>query len=380
MAKQLINVGASPNDGSGDTLRSAGQKLNSMFNEIYNKLGEGTNVLIDIESVSTEGSVLRSNGNAFVNARLSYNDLTNRPSIPNPQVNSDWNATSGVSQILNRPLLSTVATTGDYSDLTGRPELFSGNYEDLDNKPLIPDPQVNSDWNSTSGVSQILNRPLLSNVAITGDYSDVLSRPNLSSVSLTGSYNDLLDKPTLFSGNYQDLINKPTIANNVEDLSNVQIISPTTGQVLKFDGTNWVNSQDDIGTGGGGSSLQERGTLTISTPQIANNAASQVAIVGFRSYALLKVETNAAAWVTIYTSSNSRTLDSGRNELTDPLPGSGVVAELITTGATTQSMTPVPVGFNDDPSVNENIYLKVVNKSGSTTSVTVTLTVLQLEA
>lgn len=27
MAKQLINVGASPNDGTGDSLRSAGQKI-----------------------------------------------------------------------------------------------------------------------------------------------------------------------------------------------------------------------------------------------------------------------------------------------------------------------------------------------------------------
>lgn len=38
MAKQLINVGASPNDGTGDSLRSAGQKLNSMLNEVYEKL------------------------------------------------------------------------------------------------------------------------------------------------------------------------------------------------------------------------------------------------------------------------------------------------------------------------------------------------------
>ncbi|MAC98187.1 MAG: hypothetical protein CL971_07105 [Euryarchaeota archaeon] len=41
--------------------------------------------------------------------------------MPAAQVNSDWNATSGVEQILNKPTL------------------FSGSYNDLSNKPTIPD-------------------------------------------------------------------------------------------------------------------------------------------------------------------------------------------------------------------------------------------------
>ena len=36
MAKQTINVGTNPNDGTGDTLRTAGQKINSNFTEVYN--------------------------------------------------------------------------------------------------------------------------------------------------------------------------------------------------------------------------------------------------------------------------------------------------------------------------------------------------------
>lgn len=38
----------------------------------------------------------------------SYNDLTNKPTIPAAQVNSDWNAASGVAQILNKPTIPTV--------------------------------------------------------------------------------------------------------------------------------------------------------------------------------------------------------------------------------------------------------------------------------
>lgn len=36
---------------------------------------------------------------------LNYNNLTNKPTIPAAQVNSDWNATSGVAQILNKPTI-----------------------------------------------------------------------------------------------------------------------------------------------------------------------------------------------------------------------------------------------------------------------------------
>jgi hypothetical protein len=38
---------------------------------------------------------------------------------------------------------------------------FSNNYNDLDNLPTIPAAQVNSDWNATSGVAEILNKPTI---------------------------------------------------------------------------------------------------------------------------------------------------------------------------------------------------------------------------
>jgi lysophospholipase L1-like esterase len=59
----------------------------------------------------------------------SYADLGNKPAIPAAQVNSDWNASSGVAAILN--------------------------------KPTIPAAQVNSDWNAGSGVAQIFNKPTI---------------------------------------------------------------------------------------------------------------------------------------------------------------------------------------------------------------------------
>ena len=69
-----------------------------------------------------------------------------------------------------------------------------------------------------------------------------------------------------------------------------------------------------------------------------------------------------------------------RNETTDPTPGSGVIAEVITTGAATQIMTPGLIGWNNDGTVSTNVYAKVVNKSGSTGAITVTLHYVTIES
>ncbi len=77
----------------------------------------------DIINASNKLSASYVDGLAKVATSGSYADLSNKPTIPAAQVNSDWNATSGLAQILNKPTLATVATTGAYSDLTGKPTI-----------------------------------------------------------------------------------------------------------------------------------------------------------------------------------------------------------------------------------------------------------------
>ena len=136
------------------------------------------------------------------------------PSIPSAQVQTDWNATSGLGQLLNKPTLSTVATTGSYTDLT--------------NLPNIPNAQVNSDWTATTGVAAILN------------------------------------KPVIFSGVYSDLSGRPNIPAAVNDLADVNIPSPNDGEYIKWDQatTRWV-------TGTGSAGLQN--IVEDTTPQLGGN-------------------------------------------------------------------------------------------------------------
>lgn len=51
MAKQLVNIGSTANDGTGDPLRTSFTKINENFTELYTKLGNG-NVEINANQIS----------------------------------------------------------------------------------------------------------------------------------------------------------------------------------------------------------------------------------------------------------------------------------------------------------------------------------------
>ena len=159
--------------------------------------------------------------------------------------------------------------------------------------------------------------------------------------------------------------------------SHLNTVAASANQVLSWTGTDyaWANSS----TSGGGSTTIARTTKQTSTASIANDASYDCTCPAYKSFHLLKLTTSAAAWVTLYIDSASRTADANRNILTDPAPGSGVIAEAITTSAGTVNFTPGIVGWNNDNPEVGIVYVKVVNKSGSTQAITVTLTVIPIE-
>ena len=58
MAKQGISTGTSPNDGTGDSLLGGAVKVNSNFDEVYGKLGDGTSLFVGIvSSIAVDGAL-----------------------------------------------------------------------------------------------------------------------------------------------------------------------------------------------------------------------------------------------------------------------------------------------------------------------------------
>jgi len=128
MAQQHINYGASPNDGTGDTLRVSQIKAESNFNELYaNKVDKvGAKVLTDV------------NFSAADKAKL--DGLTT-----GGQVQADWNqGDSGeVDYIKNKP-----ENTSDFNNDGDGVQAFV-----TDNPSAVPSARINGSWVAISDAS-----------------------------------------------------------------------------------------------------------------------------------------------------------------------------------------------------------------------------------
>ena len=175
----------------------------------------------------------------------SYNDLTNKPTIPAAYTHPDTHPASMITG------LSTVATSGSYADLTNKPTIptvtndltdaLKSNYDTAYTHSQSAHAPSNAQKNSDITKAEI-EAKLTGNIT-THTHSQYLTEhqsltgyaktADLSTVATSGSYNDLSDKPTIpaaythpsshpasmitglakvaTSGSYNDLSNKPTI-------------------------------------------------------------------------------------------------------------------------------------------------------------------------
>lgn len=131
--------------------------------------------------------------------------------------------------------LASVASTGNYADLAGKPTLFGGAYADLTGKPILgsaaaltagspngvatlgSDGKVPADQlpAASGAVTSVAGRtgavtlapgdiPGLAVVASSGSYADLSNRPTFATVATSGAYGDLTGRPTLGTAAAQD--------------------------------------------------------------------------------------------------------------------------------------------------------------------------------
>ncbi len=184
-------------------------------------------------NLSIEVSILQGSASGVQVFSENYNITTNEFGLVNLEIGSkntsgfsaiDWadgpyflkisadGTELGISQILSVPyaLHAKTVETVDYNKLTNQPSFAivatSGLYSDLSGKPTKLSDFTNDIASFAVHWVDILGKPSFAAIASTGSYNDLLNKPSLFS----GSYADLTDKPALFNGTWTSLTGKPT--------------------------------------------------------------------------------------------------------------------------------------------------------------------------
>lgn len=215
MAKQSLGLGTSANDNTGDTLRVGGDKINDNFNEIYSALGNGSTLTVNVTNPAT-GQVLRYNGSQF--AASDYSNLTSALDVNGNSIVSSSNGNISVS----------ANGTGDI---------------------LLSAGSITSTFDGATGE---INMP--TKVKFKNEYSSLGAAPSAAGYPGYFFTVDGDDKPyvniNITAGGVGDTrASLLTQYSGIGDLSNVDVTTaaPTSNQVLKWNGTNWVPGDDNAG-------------------------------------------------------------------------------------------------------------------------------------
>ena len=182
MAKQTINIGSVPNDGTGSTLREGGDLINDNFNEIYTAIGDGTTL--------TSGTFLTTSNTETVSNKT-FNTTNTFPTL---SITADDSSAQTIS--LGGSILFT-GGSGITTSISGNEITFATDgsivtetsSDTLTNKTInAPDNTITNISNSNlSGSAGITNANLAnSTVSIVADDSSAQSISLGGSILFTG--------------------------------------------------------------------------------------------------------------------------------------------------------------------------------------------------
>ncbi len=299
-----------------------------------NDAGYVTNI-IEQQELSLSNDTIFLTGGSFVKLPSSssnfsgdYNDLSNRPYIPTVPANvSAFNNDAGyiTGYIETDPLFN--AWNKDYNDLINRPQIpqipagVSAFTNDVGYITQDQVPaQVNADWNATGGVARILNKPIIPTVPT-----------NVSAFTNDAGY--------LTAANVQEAANIPT---------NVSAFTNDAGYLTNYTETDpqfnaWDKNYNDLTNkptlfDGNYNSLDNRPNLaTVATSGNYNDLANRPAIPTVPSN--VSVFNNDAHYITegqynVWVNAVNNVIDSLRNrieELETNSPGNEMVLATVNT-------------------------------------------------
>lgn len=152
------------------------------------------------------------------------------------------------NQIDNKPQLF----TGDYEDLSNKPTLFSGNYNELINKPTIPEITISNTLNEGTRLATITINGVSTDIygasgGLNNESDPVFTASPAHNISMadinawnnksnfSGSYTNLTDIPSYFPARYVDLLGAPQIPSDAY-LDVEETTTPMGFEMIAFTG------------------------------------------------------------------------------------------------------------------------------------------------
>jgi len=205
---------------------------------------------LSISNISGLQTALNGKQNSEAGKGLSTNDFTQQllnklngiADGAEVNVQTDWNATSGAAEILNKPnnLLSTSSSVTSLSDVLSEGSGYIiTDAERIKLNGIAPNAEVNvnADWNATSGDAQILNKPALA--------------PSDAEANVQANWNESDTQSDAFIQHKPDVTLKAdkTTTITVQGTTNEVEVSPNTAQDLSANRTVTIGLPDDVTIG-----------------------------------------------------------------------------------------------------------------------------------
>ena len=261
MAKQDLNLGSTPNDGTGDPLRDAMDKVNDNFLEVYNALGGNTPTTI-VNSGQLE--LTGSNKITFL-----YSDLASLPSASSYHgMFAHVHATGGAYyshagswlELANKSAMDAL-TTSSLTDVSSTAP-STGQVLKWDGSEWAPaadsaGSSLGADSITANMIAEnvVTTREIAQNTVAVGDLATDISIDFLADVDTTtvaptdgqalvwDNANSIWEPGTISSGS--------SYTNSDVD-THLNISGATSGQILSWNGTDYAWVADQTGGGGGG--------------------------------------------------------------------------------------------------------------------------------
>lgn len=252
MSRQNIAVGAAANDGTGDTLRAAGNKINANFVEIYQKLGGDSDTLSGQLSVAADGLLFEGTTTDSNETILKVRDPDSDRTIFLPNASGEVVLDSNSQTLKNKVLEATRANALQFDDAS------------RDHQYIMSSGELTAD--------RTISLPVLTtnDTFVFRDATQTLSNKTLDSATL----NDATLAGQLQDINGSNLIQVTATASSVNDLGIANAATGSAPQITtKGSDTNVSLSIQPKGTG----SVINKKVAISSNTQTAGGAVSTTA-------------------------------------------------------------------------------------------------------